>query len=72
MHACIFILLQIRQINAEFEESLLNALNECHRHINTRIPKKMTAHLGSMQTGRANDKMTASLLYKIFDATRPV
>ena len=28
--------------------------------------------LGSIQTGRANVKSTVSLLYKIFDATRPV
>ena len=27
-------LLQIRQINAEFDESLHNPLNECHRHLN--------------------------------------
>ena len=30
------------------------------------------AYLGSIQTGRANVKSTASLLYTIFDATRPV
>ena len=28
--------------------------------------------LGSIQTGRANVNLTASLLFKIFDATRPV
>ena len=31
-----------------------------------------TEAFGSIQTGRANVKSTASLLYKIFDATRPV
>ena len=30
------------------------------------------APLGSIQTGRASVKSTASLLYEIFDATRPV
>ena len=31
-----------------------------------------TPRQGSIQTGRANVKTTASLLYKCFDATRPV